>query len=168
MVPAFQSFRDQFGSSLALEIEVDEKLVKEEQADRDWIPEQIGLAAYRIAEEALTNVVKHAKAGKVTVRLDSSQEGWLRLTVRDNGQGFCVDSHPDGLGMGTMQDYAEAVDGECSVHSDPGGSEITAVLPLGRPVAVHLQQVLRGNVVSGQPARAICRSVPGVLGQRDK
>jgi DNA-binding NarL/FixJ family response regulator len=145
MVRAFQSFRDQFGSSLALEIEVDETLVKEEQADRDWIPEQIGLAAYRIAEEALTNVVKHAKAGKVTVRLDSSQEGWLRLTVRDNGQGFGVDSHPDGLGMGTMQDYAEAVDGECSVHSDPGGSEITAVLPLARSVAVHLGSSDKGT-----------------------
>ena len=145
MVPAFQSLRDQFGPSLALEIELDEKLVKEEQADRDWIPEHIGLAAYRIAEEALTNVVKHAKAGKVTVRLDSSQEGWLRLTVRDNGQGFCVESHPDGLGMGTMQDYAEAVDGECSVHSDPGGSEITAVLPLARFVAVHLGSSDKGT-----------------------
>ena len=47
--------------------------MKEEQADRGWIPEHIGLAAYRIAEEALTNVVKHANASKVTVRLDSSQ-----------------------------------------------------------------------------------------------
>ena len=51
-------------------IELDEELVKQEQADRNFIPEQVALAAYRIAEEALTNVVEHAKASKVTVRLD--------------------------------------------------------------------------------------------------
>jgi hypothetical protein len=70
---------------------------------RDWIPEQIGLAANRMAEEALTNVVKHAKAGTVTIRLDSSHAGWLVSQCGTNGQGFCVESHPGGLGMGTMQ-----------------------------------------------------------------
>ena len=146
LVPAFQSFRDQFGAAPAIEIELDEELVKQEQADRNLLPEQVGLAAYRIAEEALTNVVKHAKASKVTVRLDSSREGWLRLTVRDDGQGFDVDSPPSGLGMGTMQDYAEAVDGECSVHSDPGvGTEVTAVLPLSRPGAGHRESSEKGD-----------------------
>ena len=43
-------------------------------------------------------------------------------------------SHAEGLGIGTMQDYAEAVDGQCSVHSNPGaGTEVTAVLPLSPP-----------------------------------
>ncbi len=112
------------------------------------LPEQVGLAAYRIAEEALTNVVKHAKASKVTVRLDSSREGWLRLTVRDDGQGFDVESPPHGLGMGTMQDYAEAVDGECSVHSDPGaGTEVTAVLPLSPPGAEQSQSSEKGDTL---------------------
>ena len=51
-----------------------------------------------------------------------------------------------GLGMGTMQDYAEAVDGECSVHSDPGvGTEVTAVLPLSRPGAEHLESSEKGD-----------------------
>ena len=145
MAPAFQSFRDQFGSALDLEIELDEYLVKQEQVDRNWIPVQVGLSAYRIAEEALTTMVKHAKTGKVTVRLDSSQEGPLRLTVRDNGQGFCVDGHPDDMGMGTMQDYAEAMDGECLAHCDSGGFEIAAALPLARSVAVHLESSKKGD-----------------------
>ena len=109
-------------------------MLKQEQADPELVPGAVGLAAYRIAEEALTNVVKHAKANKVTVRLDSSPERWLRLTVRDDGHGFERQAPPDGLGMGTMQDYAEAVDGECSVHSDSSvGTEVMAVLPLSRP-----------------------------------
>jgi signal transduction histidine kinase len=146
LVPAFQSLRDQFGAALALEIKLDEEFAKQEQADRNLFPEQVGLAAYRIAEEALTNVVKHAKASKVTVRLDSSREGWLRLTVRDDGQGFDVESPPYGLGMGTMQDYAEAVDGECSVQSDPGvGTEVTAVLPVSRPGAEHRESSEKGD-----------------------
>jgi signal transduction histidine kinase len=143
--PAFQSLRDQFALSLALEIEFDEKVVKEEHADRNWMPEQVRLAAYRIAEEALINAVKHAKAGKVTVRLDSFQEGWLRLTVRDNGQGFCTDSNTDGIGMVIMQDYAHAVDGECSANSDPAGSEIVATLPLARSTTAHLGSSEKGD-----------------------
>ena len=44
--------------------------------------EQVRLAAYRIAEEALSNVVEHAKASKVTIRLETSRFCWLRLTVQ--------------------------------------------------------------------------------------
>jgi len=146
LVPALQSFRDQFGAAPAIEIELDEELVKQEQADRNLVPEQVRLAAYRIAEEALTNVVKHAKASKVTLRLDSSREGWLRLMVRDDGQGFDAESPPCGLGMGTMQDYAQAVDGECSVHSDPCvGTAVTAVFPLSRPGAEHVDSSEKGD-----------------------
>jgi signal transduction histidine kinase len=146
IVPAIQSLRDQFWSALAIETELDEVLVKQQQADGHMLPEQVGLAAYRIAEEALTNVVKHAKASKVTVRLDSSREGWLRLAVRDDGQGFDVQKPHFGLGMGTMQDYAEAVDGECSIHSDPGGgTEVTAVLPLSQAGAEHEAAPAKGG-----------------------
>jgi signal transduction histidine kinase len=146
LVPAFQCLREQFAASLAIETELDEALMKQDQADGHWLPEQVGLAAYRIAEEALTNVAKHAKASKVTLHLDSLREGWLRLAVRDDGQGFDVGSASCGLGMGTMQDYAEAVDGECCVRSDPGGgTEVTAVLPLSQAGAEHLEVSEKGG-----------------------
>ncbi len=145
LVPAFQSFRDRFGTNLDIEIEQDDELAKQKWNDRDLLSDQVGLAAYRIAEEALTNVVKNAKARKVTVRLDSSQEGCLRLTVRDDGQGLNAENSPYGLAMGPMQDYAEAVDGVCSVHSNPGvGTEVAAVLPLMRPGDKHLEVSAKG------------------------
>ena len=78
----------------------------------------------------MSNVVEHAKAGKVSIRLETSRFCWLRLTVKDDGDGFDVEKPFDGLGIGTMQDYAEAVDGRCSIQSEPGtGTEVTAVLP---------------------------------------
>jgi signal transduction histidine kinase len=146
LVPTFLSFGDQFKTGPAVEIELDEELVKREKADPNSVPEPVKLAVYRIAEEALINVVKHAKAGKVTVRLDASPEGWLRLTVRDDGQGFDAKSSPGGLGMATMQDYADAVGGECVVHSAPGmGTEVTAMLPLSRPGAKHPEAIEKGG-----------------------
>ncbi len=145
LAAAFQPFRDRFGGALDLEIGQDEGLLERGQAALRSLPEPVGLAAYRIAEEALTNVVEHAKASKVAVRVDSTQEGWMRLTVRDNGQGFDVNARPRGPGMGTMQDYAEAVNGECSVRSDPGaGTEVTAVLPISRPGAEKLVSSEKG------------------------
>jgi signal transduction histidine kinase len=138
LVPTFLSFADRFSADPVVEVALDEELVRREKADPASVPEPVKLAVYRIAEEALTNAVQHAKAGHATVRLDTSREGWLRLTVRDDGQGFSGETAPDGLGVATMQDYADAVGGQCMVHSAPGaGTEVTAVVPLSQLGAEH-------------------------------
>jgi signal transduction histidine kinase len=145
LILAFQSFPERFGAGLVWEMELDEALWREEKAGRNPVPEQVGLAAYRIAEEALTNVVKHAKASKVTVRVDRPRECWLRLTVRDDGQGFDAERGAPGLGMATVQDYAGNVEGECVVHSAPGmGTEVTAVFPLSRLGTAHPETLEKG------------------------
>jgi DNA-binding response OmpR family regulator len=146
LASALQSLRERWGATVAIEIELDGDCVGQEKADRNSVPEEVGLAVYRIAEEALSNAAKHAKAGKVTVRLDPPREGWLRLTVRDDGRGFDVESAAAGLGMGMMQDYAGAVAGECVVHSVAGaGTEVTAVVPLQRPGARHVGAMEKGG-----------------------
>ena len=117
-----------------------------EEADRNLVPERVKLALYRIAEEALSNAIQHAKAGKVAVRLDASREGWLRLTVRDDGRGFAVEGVPSGLGVGTMQDYADAAGGQCVVHGVPGaGTEVMAAIPLSQPGAESLETLEKGR-----------------------
>ena len=134
LVPAFLSFADRFRAGPVVEVDLDEELMRREKADPNWVPEQVKLAAYRIAEEALAKAVEHAKAGKVTVRLGTSREGWLRLTVRDDGQALDAESASGGLGVATMQDYADAAGGQCVINSTPGaGTEVAAALPLTPP-----------------------------------
>ena len=136
LVPAFLSFADRYSAGPVVEVELDEDLVRREEAGPNWVPEQVKLAVYRIAEQALTNAVQHARAGHATVRLGMSREGWLHLTVRDDGQGFDAQSAPRGQGLAAMRDYADAMGGQCVLNSTPGaGTEVAAVLPLSLPGA---------------------------------
>lgn len=138
LVAALQSLADQFEAALPIEMELDEELKQQERIGPRLILEQVRLAAYRIAEEALTNAAKHAKASRVTIGLEMSSEGWLRLIVRNDGQGFDLGSASGGLGILMMQDYAEVVGGECVIRSAPEeGTEVTAILPLAGPGGEH-------------------------------
>ena len=130
-VPALRSLGDQIESVISIEMDLDEELVRKERADRNLIPEQAKLAAYRIAEEALTNMVKHANASKISVRLETPFGGWFRLTVQDDGQGFAVEESSEGMGIVGIRDYAEAIGGECVILGAPGkGTQVTDTLPL--------------------------------------
>ena len=139
LVPALQSLADTFQESLDVDVELDETFVRLEKEDHALIPEQVKLAAYRIAEEALGNAVKHSNASCVTIRPELISEERFRLTVRDNGQGFEVGDTSPGLGLTAMRDYAEATGGERIVRSAPGaGTEVVATFPVpgappGRP-----------------------------------
>jgi signal transduction histidine kinase len=136
LVAALQSLGDQFETTLEIEMEMDKELMQEERTNPQLIAEQVRLAAYRIAEEALTNVVKHTKSSKVAIGLRQPAKEWLCLTLRDNAQGFDVPSALGGRGIMMMQDYAEVVGGRCVIRSTPGeGTEVMALLPLSGPGA---------------------------------
>lgn len=149
LIAALQSLADQFEVSLEIEREFDEELTRREKSTPQLIQEHARLAAYRIAEEALTNVVKHTKASKVTIKLKLLPEGWLCLILKDNGQGFDLASGSGGRGLMMMQDYAEVVGGGCIIQSAPGeGTEVSALLPFSEPgtkrpeKALSLEQML--------------------------
>ncbi len=131
LIPTLRSLGDHLDPAATIEISLDEELVRQEKAGHALFPEEVGLAIYRITEEALINVTKHAQASKVAVRLEPLRPGWWRLTVEDNGRGFDLESVRRGPGIGMMYDYARALHGECVIHSTPGvGTEITTALPL--------------------------------------
>jgi len=141
LVAALQSLGDQFEVSLDIEMELDEELTRRERLEPHLILEQVRLAAYRIAEEALTNVVKHTKSSKIIMGLRLLPEDWLCLLMRDNAQGFDMGSIPGGRGLLMMQDYAEVVGGKCIIRSAPGeGTEVTALLPLSGPGVEHQEK----------------------------
>lgn len=98
-----------------------------------WSPEA-GIAIYRIAQEALRNVAKHAGKTHVKVVL-SGVRGMLQLEVKDFGVGFDQDQQPTsyGLGMISMQERARLAGGVLSVKSALGqGTIVTAEVPLER------------------------------------
>ncbi len=85
------------------------------------LDEAVATAAYRIAQEALTNVARHARATRAEVEL-VGQDRQLRLTVSDDGAGFDPGrlSESDGLGVAGMKERANLVGGELDVRSAPG------------------------------------------------
>ncbi|MBN1581734.1 MAG: PAS domain-containing protein [Anaerolineae bacterium] len=100
------------------------ELAVEEEAS---LPPDVQVVLYRIAQEALNNVAKHAAASQVTVELHASP-AQATLRVHDNGRGFDLDTIPPGhLGVGIMHERAESVGIAFKIDSRAGyGTEITA------------------------------------------
>ena len=135
MVPALQSLADQFEPSFAVRLEIGDEFARFEASDREAVSETVKLAAYRVAEDALTNVLKHAEASMARIQFDLVDGDTLRLTVEDDGKGFEVEGSGRGLGIEAMQDYASAVGGSCTIWSAPGrGTTVTAQLPLSEEI----------------------------------
>ena len=95
------------------------------------LPAAVEVACYRIAQEAITNVVRHAKAGRCEVRLSvEDATGALRLEVIDDGVGIAAE-RVAGVGLSSMRERAEELGGTLAVEVGPrGGTRVLARLPL--------------------------------------
>ena len=96
------------------------------------LPPEVETAAYRIAQEALTNVARHSGARCAEVGL-RARDGRLEVAVVDDGAGFAAvggDPRPAGVGLASMRTRARAVGGELTVTSGPDGTRVVAGLPL--------------------------------------
>ena len=96
------------------------------------ISDNIATAAYRIAQEALTNVARHASASRIEVDL-KEKEGILSLTTVDNGMGFNASelSETEALGLAGMRERAVLVDGVLNIQSQPGsGTRVLFKVPI--------------------------------------
>ncbi|SDK33557.1 sensor histidine kinase [Streptomyces indicus] len=95
------------------------------------LPPPLDLAAYRIVQESLTNVTRHAQAASAAVTLDYGEDA-LRLSVEDDGVGA-----PDGIGEGSgirgMAERARAFGGELATENTADGFRVTARLPYEAP-----------------------------------
>ena len=100
----------------------------------DDLPDAVALALFRVLQEALGNAVRHAAVRRVSVSLGGSRDE-IQLDVADEGVGFdpeaAMRSH--GLGLISMRERLNLVDGECQIASRPGGgTRIRARVPLRR------------------------------------
>jgi two-component system, NarL family, sensor kinase len=93
------------------------------------LPEQVEIAAFRIAEEAMANVLRHARASRCEVRLDVDDA--LVASISDNGAGLPAQTRADGIGLRSMRQRASDLGGRCTVGpAVPSGVIVYARLPL--------------------------------------
>lgn len=95
-------------------------------------PDDVHIAIYRILQEHFTNIIKHAKATNVSVRI-TLVDHTLKVTVQDNGQGFDATKYRKGIGVENMMSRAETLGGELELISAPNqGCTLQLLLPLNR------------------------------------
>jgi two-component system sensor histidine kinase UhpB len=126
-----QRFEDQNGLTVKLDV----------RGMRGRLAADAELLLYRIAQEALTNVAKHARASHASVRLERA-EADVSLAVKDNGTGFdrrrftASDGIGLGLGLFGMEERAALLGGRLRIWSEPGnGTEVFAFIPLPKRAA---------------------------------
>jgi signal transduction histidine kinase len=146
LLPALESLTEDF-PRLEIAIDADPQVRELDNAARNAIPEAVRLTAYRVVEESLGNIVKHAEANHVDVHL-SVDRGELSIVVADNGRGFDVHAVRPGLGLGSIAARVGSIGGQWSIESAPGrGSRVSVLLPLS---AEQVQNGLRTQVALGQ------------------
>ena len=94
----------------------------------DELPAAVSLAAYRIVGEAVTNVLRHARATRCRIDLQATAEA-LRVSVADDGVGI-GDAPGAGVGLGSMRSRAAELGGTLTIESGSGGTTVRAELPM--------------------------------------
>jgi signal transduction histidine kinase len=84
-----------------------------------FLPPEVHVAFYRIAQEAINNSVKHSQATHITAHLVMSEES-TTLTLQDNGQGFDASISMSGMGLHTMRERAVGAGLHFELHSQVG------------------------------------------------
>jgi two-component system, NarL family, sensor kinase len=97
------------------------------------LPDALNTALFRIAQEALTNIVRHAQAAHATLDLKLSERA-VTLSIADDGRGFDIErvqaDARRGIGLRNMRERLDALGGTLSVASQPGRTVVTAYVPL--------------------------------------
>jgi signal transduction histidine kinase len=108
------------------------------------IAPELETTLYRLAQEALTNVVKHAQATSVYVRLAVSEAGVMLLEIVDDGVGFDTTMPKSGFGLGSLRERVRLAGGLITIDSGPQGTLVHVQVPL--PVA--RTAAAAGNLIS--------------------
>ena len=140
------SILDHLGLAVALRSYCGELSKREKVRVKLWtegapesLPEDIALCLYRVAQESLRNVEKHASAKSAKVRLQRSGDG-IRLTVQDDGVGFdpATQTLSRGIGLLSMKERMRLVEGQFTLTSKPGrGTRVDVWAPLREEGSKH-------------------------------
>ena len=128
LAPAVEWYVQRLAKRSGLHIEFDAG------AEEPVVPDHLAIAAYRIVQEALTNVARHAQATHAWVRL-GERDGAVTIEIRDDGQGLSeeVSGDPHSFGIVGMRERAAAQGGELVIASSPGaGTTVRVTFPPDR------------------------------------
>jgi PAS domain S-box-containing protein len=131
LTAALQELCEELSTRDGMEVKFEHRMVPRA------LPVDVASCLYRVAQEALHNVLKHAHTGQVQVKLTGGPDG-IRLTVRDTGAGFDMESgaFQQGLGIVSMKERVRLVQGQFYIHSEPGkGAEVRIFVPVARKTA---------------------------------
>lgn len=141
--PALEALLGRTAATSGLEIEASIELAYGQgRAETRLVPD-IESTIYRLVQESLTNIVKHARAERVDVQLGETDDS-ITVLVRDDGQGFDTAAKSDGFGLLGMRERVNLVGGDLNIESAPGeGTAIHARMP-----AEHLPKATQTRVAS--------------------
>jgi signal transduction histidine kinase len=129
---ALETLVERVGAQSGLEIALELDLAHEAGGAEARHVEQVESTIYRLVQEALTNVVKHAGATRVEVSV-SDRGGLVEIEVRDDGGGFDDERPAGGFGLVGMRERVGLLHGTMEIHSSPGtGTVLRATLPADR------------------------------------
>jgi signal transduction histidine kinase len=98
-----------------------------------YLPDEIGISLFRFVQEALTNIMKHAQASQVKIRLQY-KKGEINLSVSDNGRGIVDSKGTSGLGLLGITERLTLIGGKLDIHSQKGrGVKLVARVPWVKP-----------------------------------
>jgi signal transduction histidine kinase len=126
--------REQSGLEISSQLTLPDAAKGEPRLDRD-----LESSVYRLIQEALTNVAKHAQASSVRVAVSSSN-GQLEIEVQDDGQGFEPEAASEGFGLEGMRERVSLAGGTMSISPNAQGTLVRACPPTGVRAGEQTQQ----------------------------
>jgi signal transduction histidine kinase len=131
--PALDALVKRAAATSGLDIRAHVNLAYEQGRDPSRHVAEVESAIFRIVQESLTNVIKHAEAERVDIDV-TEHAGRVTLMIHDDGRGFDVTTRGEGFGLLGMRERVSLVGGELRLDSAPGsGTTVTASVPATRP-----------------------------------
>ncbi len=123
LVAALENLRDTFSEQTGIRVDLEAQI-------GGRLPSEVETALYRIVQETLTNIVKHAQAGSVSIVLTRTNRA-VTAVIEDDGRGFSPEEDGDGHGLIGVNERLALLGGKLKIESSPGaGATIVAEVPL--------------------------------------
>ncbi|RDV00727.1 cache domain-containing protein [Trinickia dinghuensis] len=139
LAAALEQLTRELGEETGIEMRVE----ADHESRTAALPATVNTALFRIAQEALTNIVRHARASHATLTF-AVRDKAATLTIVDDGQGFDVErTQADsrrGIGLRNMRERLDPLAGMLTIASQPGQTVVTAAVPLPHPVSPRIAE----------------------------